>query len=87
MDHLLTRGNTGAGVWADPAYRSEEIEARLRALQLGVYRLAWSRLTGTALDHVRAAFYYADSGETVWPDLLDEAELTDLVAGLSGRVS
>lgn len=62
-------------------------EARLRALQLGVYRLAWSRLTGTALDHVRAAFYYADSGETVWPDLLDEAELTDLVAGLSGRVS
>ena len=52
-----------------------------------MYRLAWSRLTGTALDHVRAAFYYADSGETVWPDLLDEAELTDLVAGLSGRVS
>lgn len=31
VDHLLTRGNTGAGVWADPAYRSEEMEARLRA--------------------------------------------------------
>jgi IS5 family transposase len=31
VDHLLMRGNTGAGVWADPAYRSEEMEARLRA--------------------------------------------------------
>jgi IS5 family transposase len=31
VDHLLTRGNTGAGVWADAAYRSEEIEAKLRA--------------------------------------------------------
>lgn len=28
------QGNTGAGVWADPAYRSEEIEAKLRALKL-----------------------------------------------------
>ena len=34
VDHLLTRGNTGAGVWADPVYRSEEMEARLRALKL-----------------------------------------------------
>ena len=25
------QGNTGAGVWADPAYRSEEMEAKLRA--------------------------------------------------------
>ena len=28
------RGNTGAGVWADAAYRSEEMEAKLRALKL-----------------------------------------------------
>ena len=34
VDHLLTRGNTGAGVWADPAYRSEEMEARLRSMKL-----------------------------------------------------
>jgi IS5 family transposase len=31
VDHLLMRGNTGSGVWADAAYRSEEIEAKLRA--------------------------------------------------------
>jgi len=34
VDHLLTRGNTGSGVWADSAYRSEEMEAKLRARQL-----------------------------------------------------
>ncbi len=31
VDHLLMQGNTGAGVWADAAYRSEEMEAKLRA--------------------------------------------------------
>jgi len=34
VDHLLMRGNTGAGVWADAAYRSEEMEAKLRARNL-----------------------------------------------------
>ncbi len=28
------RGNTGAGVWAGPAYRSEEMEAKLRDQKL-----------------------------------------------------
>lgn len=31
VDHLLMQGNTGSDVWADPAYRSEEMEAKLRA--------------------------------------------------------
>lgn len=34
VDYLLTRGNTGSGVWADAAYRSEEMESKLRALEL-----------------------------------------------------
>ncbi len=34
VDHLLMRGNTGSGVWADAAYRSEEMEAKLRAAKL-----------------------------------------------------
>ena len=34
VDHLLMRSNTGVGVWADSAYRSEEMEAKLRALKL-----------------------------------------------------
>ena len=31
VDHLLMQGNTGSGVWVDAAYRSEEMEAKLRA--------------------------------------------------------
>jgi len=34
VDHLLMRGNTGSGVWADAAYRSEEVEAKLRNRKL-----------------------------------------------------
>jgi IS5 family transposase len=34
VDYLLMRGNTGAGVWADAAYRSEEMEKKLRARKL-----------------------------------------------------
>jgi transposase, IS5 family len=31
VDHLLMHGDTGSDVWGDPAYRSEEMEAKLRA--------------------------------------------------------
>jgi len=34
VDPLLTQSNTGSGVWADSAYRSEEMEAKLRDLKL-----------------------------------------------------
>ena len=34
VEDLLTRGNTGSGVWADAAYRSAEIEAVLKARKL-----------------------------------------------------
>ena len=34
VDHLLMRGNTGAGVWTDSAYRSEEMGAKLRDRKL-----------------------------------------------------
>ena len=33
VDHLLMRGNTGSGVWADAAYRSEAMEAKLQDQQ------------------------------------------------------
>ena len=34
VDHLLMKGNTGSGIWADAAYRSEETETKLRARTL-----------------------------------------------------
>ena len=40
VDHLLMRGNTGSGVWADAAYRSEEMEGKLhdRKLKSHIHR-------------------------------------------------
>jgi len=57
-------------------------KARVRALQLGAYRLAFARLRGLQLDQVDAAFYYAGTGETVFPDLPDEAELATLLRSI-----
>jgi len=56
--------------------------ARMRALQLAAYRIAWARLRGVDPQRVRGAFYYAGTGETIWPDLADEAEISDLLAGV-----
>ncbi|MFC7487707.1 ATP-dependent helicase [Knoellia sp. CPCC 206453] len=56
--------------------------ARVRALQLAAYRIAWARLRGVDPQRVSGAFYYAGTGETVWPDLADEAEISDLLAGV-----
>ena len=53
-----------------------------REVQLAVYRLAWSRWTGLALDQVSAAFYYLGSDTTVRPRrLLTEHELEALIRG------
>ena len=51
VDHLLTRDNTDAGVWADPAYRSEEMEAKLRDKKLKSHR---PQIEATGLDRRRA---------------------------------
>jgi len=34
LDHLLMRGHTGVGLWANSAYRSEEMQAKPRARKL-----------------------------------------------------
>ncbi|HEY6795331.1 MAG TPA: ATP-dependent DNA helicase [Kineosporiaceae bacterium] len=59
--------------------------AAAAAVQLAIYRLAWSRLTGTELAQVGAAFFHASTGVTVRPvDLLDEAGLVDLITAAVG---
>jgi len=45
--------------------RSAE-ELRERELQLALYRLAWASYRGIEQSHVRAAFFFAATGETVW---------------------
>jgi DNA helicase-2/ATP-dependent DNA helicase PcrA len=56
--------------------------SRQAAIQLAVYRLAWSALHGCPQSSVRTAFFYVRSGTTVVPDELPEAhELGALLAG------
>ncbi|GAA2066287.1 ATP-dependent helicase [Williamsia deligens] len=51
------------------------------AVQLAAYRVAWSELSGTPLDRVRAAFHYVRSNVTVEPsDLPDRDGLGQLLA-------
>ena len=57
-------------------------KARVRALQLGAYRLAFARLRGLTPDQVDAAFYYAGTGETVFPELPDEEQLATLLGSI-----
>lgn len=66
--------------WKTGSPPKDEAARASRELQLAVYRLAWSRWTGTPLDQVRAAFCYVGAGTTVYPErLLDEAEITALL--------
>ncbi|MFN8082135.1 MAG: ATP-dependent DNA helicase [Kineosporiaceae bacterium] len=67
--------------WKTGAPPADPEQARARAVQLAVYRLAWSALADVPLEHVGAAFFYAATGETVRPvDLLDEHGLAALIA-------
>ncbi|WP_299033498.1 UvrD-helicase domain-containing protein [uncultured Pseudokineococcus sp.] len=51
-------------------------DERAAAVQLAVYRLAWSRVVGVPLEDVSAAFFYAATGSTVRPvEGLDEQAL------------
>jgi len=45
--------------------------------------LAFARLRGLSPDQVDAAFYYAGTGETVFPDLPDEEQLVTLLGSIS----
>lgn len=63
----------------EPPSTPEELQHN--AIQLAIYRLAWSQLHGCAADSVRAAFHYVRTGQTVRPDVLPGAdELAALIA-------
>jgi DNA helicase-2/ATP-dependent DNA helicase PcrA len=66
--------------------RRSGVDAAAAAVQLAAYRLAWAALAGVPVEEVRAAFHYVADNVTVRPaDLLDEAGLTALIAGLPTR--
>ncbi|MEO6996790.1 MAG: PD-(D/E)XK nuclease family protein, partial [Terracoccus sp.] len=57
-------------------------EARVRALQLGAYAVAFTRLRGLRPEQVDAAFYYAAAGSTVRPTIPDAAQLAELLSAV-----
>jgi DNA helicase-2/ATP-dependent DNA helicase PcrA len=60
-------------------------QLRTKSIQLAVYRLAWARLKGVALDDVRAAFFYVADNQVVRPhDLGSARELEQIVATALG---
>ncbi|MDO8108300.1 ATP-dependent DNA helicase [Isoptericola sp. b441] len=67
--------------WKTGAVPAED-QLRHRALQLAVYRLAWSRRTGLPLEKVRAAFVYVAHGVTVRPEALAGEEELARVLGV-----
>ncbi|GGL30713.1 ATP-dependent helicase [Phycicoccus endophyticus] len=73
-------GEDGEPVWTVVDWKTgappSGARAAARAVQLGAYRLAWARLRGVDPARVRGAFFHAATGETSWPPLPDEAELS-----------
>jgi DNA helicase-2/ATP-dependent DNA helicase PcrA len=60
-------------------------DAEARAVQLAVYRLAWSRLRDVPLEEVSAAFLYLGDGKVVRPErLAGEAELEEIITRALG---
>jgi DNA helicase-2/ATP-dependent DNA helicase PcrA len=69
--------------WKTGAAPTAPAEATAAAVQLAAYRLAWARLAGVPVDDVSAAFFYVRDGVTARPtDLLDEAQLVELITRL-----
>ncbi|KRE54995.1 ATP-dependent DNA helicase [Phycicoccus sp. Soil748] len=83
IDAVFPRPGGGFTVvdWKTGAKPSGEV-ARARALQLAAYRVAFARLRGLDLEDVDAAFYYAGSGETVFPELPDDTHIAQLLAAV-----
>jgi DNA helicase-2/ATP-dependent DNA helicase PcrA len=83
VDAVFPRPSGGFTVvdWKTGAKPSGEL-AKTRALQLAAYRVAYARLRGLDLDEVDAAFYYAGTGETVWPVLPDDVALASLLSSV-----
>lgn len=80
---VVVRGRVDA-VFQDPDGRWDLVDwktgrrpsgnqLRTKAVQLAVYRLAWSRLKGVPLEDVRAAFFYVADNEVVRPHDLGTA--------------
>jgi DNA helicase-2/ATP-dependent DNA helicase PcrA len=60
-----------------------DTDIETRAIQLGVYALAWERIHGLAPGSVDVAFYFAGSGRTVRPRVRSESEIIAVLDGIA----
>jgi len=83
IDAVFDRADGGVTVvdWKTGPRPHGEV-AHHRTLQLAAYALAFARLTGRDPQTVDAAFYYAQTGETVYPDVPDEQALRRLLGSI-----
>ena len=83
------RGDDGEPCWIVVDWKTGRpatgLRAEARALQLGAYRLAWARAHGVDQQRVRAAFFHAATGETVWPEVPGEDELSRVLGAARPR--
>ncbi|MDX5399104.1 MAG: PD-(D/E)XK nuclease family protein, partial [Actinomycetes bacterium] len=75
---------SGAGVevvdWKTGRRPQTRAELDTRQMQLALYRLAWSRATGTPLERISAAFFHVAEGVTVQADQWTEARIEERFA-------
>lgn len=65
--------------WKTGKKPKDKADEELRALQLALYRLAYSRFSGIPLERIEASFYFVAENAEVKPGrLLNEVELIDL---------
>lgn len=84
IDAVFPRKGGGVTIvdWKTGAPPAPEVLAE-RAIQLAVYRLAYSRWSGLPPEDIDAAFYYAATGTTVHPPMPQEDELVALLVDLT----
>jgi len=84
----LPDGREGVEIvdWKTGRAPHDDEDRRAKELQLALYRLAYARWSGRALDDVSAAFYFVADDSVLRPESLpDEAELATLWAAVGAH--
>jgi DNA helicase-2/ATP-dependent DNA helicase PcrA len=81
IDAVFAGGNGVEVVdWKTGRRPATRAELDTRQMQLALYRLAWSRATGTPLEKISAAFFHVAEGVTVHADQWTEARIEERFA-------
>ncbi len=87
IDAVFARPDGGVSIvdWKTGDPPADQAQEQVRAVQLGAYALAYARLRGLDPGWVDGAFFYARTGQTVWPRLPTAPELSAILAIVGER--